>query len=494
LSVLPRNPFKSRFSESYNKELGLPWVDRNSGVLRLDPLSSRNQEVSVKTETTATDETNLRSFQWRMVFTAGMGFFTDAYDLFVIGVVTAILTPIWHLTTTELALLNGASLASAAIGAVFFGFLADKLGRKKMYGIEVVILFIGAILSACATSFTWLLLTRILVGLGIGGDYPSSAVIASEYSHRKNRGFLVLLVFGMQAVGLLVGPLLASFLLLTSVPHDVVWRILLGLGAIPAASVFYLRRKIHETPHFLLSQDGSKLPFEISRVVSDLTGFTRQVAAKTAFKPQSLWQKKWLLCLIGTAGAWFFLDIAFYGNSVSSLLILKALNPGQEILRNTLLSSLVFLCFAVPGYVLAAIYIDRIGRKRLQYLGFIIMTILFALVAFLPPVRDIVWMFIIVFGLSFFFINFGPNTTTFLIPAEIYPTNIRARAHGISAAIGKMGAFVGAFFLPPLLHSYGLSFIFMMMAFVSFAGMLCTLLIPEMKGVALESTEDIVEN
>jgi PHS family inorganic phosphate transporter-like MFS transporter len=447
----------------------------------------------MNTQVSAIDDTSIRSIQWRMVFTAGMGFFTDAYDLFVIGVVTAILTPLWHLTTTQIAVLNGASLASAAVGAVFFGFLSDKFGRKKLYGIEVVILFAGAILSASATSFIFLLITRIIVGLGIGGDYPSSAVIASEFAHRKNRGFLVLLVFGMQAIGLIVGPLLASVLLLAHFPHPIVWRVLLGLGAIPALSVFYLRRTLPETPHYLLTQISEKLPFEISRVVSDLTGFT-ETLKKPVFKKQSLLQKKWLWCLIGTAGAWFFLDVAFYGNSVSSLLILKALNPTDSILRNTMISALIFLCFAVPGYALAALYIDRIGRKPLQYLGFVMMALLFIILGFLPSIRDNIGVFVAIFGLSFFFVNFGPNPTTFLIPAEVYPTNLRGRAHGISAAIGKVGAFIGALFLPPVLNAYGLSFIFIIMAIVSVAGILCTFLIPEMKNVALEATEIIAQD
>src|ERR1043166_2580431 len=93
------------------------------------------------------DEVEISRFHWRMVFTAGMGFFTDAYDLFVIGIVTAILSPIWHLSITQLAVLNGASLAAAAFGAVFFASLADRFGRKKFYGFEIGLLFIGAILS-----------------------------------------------------------------------------------------------------------------------------------------------------------------------------------------------------------------------------------------------------------------------------------------------------------------------------------------------------------
>ena len=93
-------------------------------------------------------------FHWRIVITAGVGFFTDAYELFIIGVVTAILGPIWHISMLQLSILNGASLAAAALGAVTFGTLSDLFGRKKLYGLEVAILFVGALLSATAQSFT----------------------------------------------------------------------------------------------------------------------------------------------------------------------------------------------------------------------------------------------------------------------------------------------------------------------------------------------------
>ncbi len=432
-----------------------------------------------------TDETQVKSVHWRIVFTAGMGFFTDAYDLFIIGVVTVILMPLWHLSISQLALLNGAALGAAAIGAISFGVLADKFGRKRLYGVEVVLLFAGAILSALAPSYTWLLVSRILVGLGIGGDYPSSAVIASEYAPMHRRGFLVLLVFAMQAIGLVVGPLLASLLLLTPIPHALVWRILLGLGAIPAASVFYLRRRIEETPRYLLTK---RSPLVVSRVVSDLTGLTSPTENGT-FQKQRLFQNKWLIRLIGTASAWFLLDVAFYGNSVSSVLILKALNPESRLVTNTLISALIFLVFAVPGYFLAANYIDTIGRKFLQMFGFFMIAVCYGIIALIPHLTEEIWLFFLLFGMSYFFVNFGPNTTTFLIPSEIYPTNLRARAHGISAAFGKVGAFVGAFFLPHLLHTQGLRYTMGVLAVVCIAGIFSTLLLPEMKKVSLDATE-----
>ncbi len=437
----------------------------------------------------AMDESSVTKFHWRMVITAGTGFFTDAYDLFIIGVVTAILAPMWHLSMTQLAILNGASLAAAAFGALIFSAASDKYGRKKLYGLEVLILFFGAILSAISPSFICLLVARIIVGFGIGGDYPTSAVVASEHAGRKNRGFLVLMVFAMQALGLIVGPLLASALLAAHVPAHWTWRILLGLGAIPAASVFYLRRSLLESPRFLMTK---KTPVEVSRVVSELAGH-KVAKINYGYQAQKLFSGKWLKYLLGTAGAWFLLDVAFYGNGVSAVLIMDKMVPHASLLRHTLLSALIFLCFAVPGYILAAKKVDKIGRKTLQIIGFLMIGVCYAAIAFIPHITQQLILFLAIFGVSFFFVNFGPNATTFLIPSEIYPTNIRARAHGISAAVGKIGAFLGAFALPLILKAHGLSFTMGIMSVVSILGVFITFLLPEMKQVSLESTEILTE-
>ena len=335
----------------------------------------------------------------RMVFTAGMGFFTDAYDLFIIGVVTAILTPLWQLSFLQLAVLNGAALAAAALGAVFFGRLADKLGRKAMYGMEILILFFGAVLSAFSPNYTFLLITRIVMGLGIGGDYPTSAVVASEYAPKRQRGRLVLLVFAMQAVGLIVGPSVAAVLLASHIPHDLVWRLLLGLGAIPAASVFYLRRNLNETPYYLKSKQD---PVEVSRVVSELTGYSDGLE-KNQVQPRHLLRAPWLVYLLGTAGSWFILDVAFYGNGISAVMITQKIMPYGGLLQHTLFSALLFLVFAVPGYYLAAKYIDKIGRKPLQMLGFTVMALVYFTIAYVPHLTANPTAFYVVIWFEFLF-------------------------------------------------------------------------------------------
>ena len=144
-----------------------------------------------------------------------------------------------------------AAFLGHAVGALVFGRIADILGRKRIYGYEVLILAAGAIASALAPSIAWLVAFRIVLGIGIGGDYPVSATIMSEYSGKSSRGRMVSLVFAMQAAGLVVGPLIAVILLAAGISHDLVWRLLLGLGAIPGLAVYYLRRQIHETPYAL---------------------------------------------------------------------------------------------------------------------------------------------------------------------------------------------------------------------------------------------------
>ena len=444
------------------------------------------------------DEAEVNSKHWLTVLTAGMGFFTDAYDLFIIGTVTALLTPIWHLSTGQLSLLNSISLLAAVVGALVFGKLMDRLGRKAVYGIEILLLVVGAIASAFAPDFGVLFACRILVGIGVGGDYATSAVITTEYANRKNRGRLVGTVFAMQGFGLLAGPAVAAVLLGAGVSHGLAWRLMLGLGAIPAASVVYLRRRIRETPRYSLAIEGDLRA--AAETVSWTTGQTPVVAQNgsvpVAPRPlrSRLTDKPFLTRLIGTAGSWFLLDIAFYGNSVSSPLILKALQPKATLLDNILIAGAIFLVFAVPGYWMAVWLMDKIGRKRIQWQGFLVMALAFTAIAVIPGLDKNAWAFLALFGISYFFIEFGPNVTTFVYPGEVFPTAIRGMGDGISAGGGKIGAFLGALVVPTLIKTVHLSGVMGIMAAVSLVGVLLTIVaLPEPMGQTLESASAEVE-
>src|SRR6202167_3023708 len=278
------------------------------------------------------DNAGISREHWKIMFISGMGFFTDAYDLFVIGVVMALLKPMWHFSKLEEGLVGSTALLAAAIGAFLFGRIADMLGRKRIYGLEVLVLAAGAIGCAFSPNIWWLIGLRFILGIGIGGDYPVSATIMSEYAGKDSRGMLVTLVFSMQAAGLILGPLLASALLATRMSHDLIWRILVGFGAVPALAVYWQRRHLKETPRFLAAagkqgDHAGKLSnakhFDKSKhSVSFWDGFHRLVN-----------NNKLLLRLAGTSAAWFLMDAAYYGNTVSSPLVLSALNSDHTLLQ-----------------------------------------------------------------------------------------------------------------------------------------------------------------
>ncbi|HEY3755292.1 MAG TPA: MFS transporter [Opitutaceae bacterium] len=378
------------------------------------------------------DEAGISHEHWKIVLISGMGFFTDAYDLFIIGVVMTILKPLWHVGKLEVSLTESTALLASAIGAFAFGRVADILGRKRIYGVEVLVLAAGAIACACANSIWW-----------------------------------------MQAAGLIFGPLLATALLATHLSPNIVWRILIGFGAVPALAVFWQRRHLKETPRFEAARREAKQQ-------TFMSGFATLVASR-----------KLLLYLIGTSAAWFLMDAAYYGNTVSSPLVLSVLG-GNHDLRHKLLSQLaIFVLFAAPGYGLAAGLMDRLGRKTIQCIGFLMMAATFSLLAFVPDLTHRAGAFLAVFGISFFFTEFGPNATTFVYPSEIFPVKVRTTSHGVAAAVGKLGGFVGTFLFPYLMHWKGLLGAESAAAAACVTGLAVTwFLLPEPKGRTLEELSD----
>jgi MFS transporter, PHS family, inorganic phosphate transporter len=120
------------------------------------------------------DNAAISRHHWKIMLISGMGFFTDAYDLFIIGVVMSLLKPMWHLNKVEVSLVDSTALLAAVFGALLFGRIADMLGRKRNYGVEVLVLAAGAIACAFAPGIWWLIGLRFILGIGIGGDYPVS--------------------------------------------------------------------------------------------------------------------------------------------------------------------------------------------------------------------------------------------------------------------------------------------------------------------------------
>ncbi|MDA8195713.1 MAG: MFS transporter [Actinomycetota bacterium] len=453
--------------------------------------------VATPSITSALNDSPIRRFHLRTAAITSVGFFTDAYDLFVIGTALALLKGPWHLSASNIAKASAISLLGTAIGALVLGYLSDRYGRKKLYGLESLIMVIGALASFLANGIEPLLIARFILGIGIGGDYPVSAVLMAEYANTKNRGRLVSGVFSAQALGLIVGPSIALLLLTTHLSHVMDAKILLGAGAVPAACVLYFRRKMPESPRFTAKVLG-KNELAIEEINSFSDGSI--VALPSSGQRQKIGILKflsnphYLKLLLATAGSWFFLDYAYYGNTISTPLVLGKLSPNGSIFSHTLTNLLVFVVVAVPGYIMSTLFLDRIGHRRLQLVGFFAMAVIFTSLGAVSASLANADVFLLLFAASYFFIEFGPNVTTFVIPSEVFPVGARGSGHGISSSVAKIGAFIGVYAFPVISHDLGIKGAILFSGIAAIAGLGLTLILPEPARRSLEevSNEDDV--
>eukprot|EP00047_Mylnosiga_fluctuans_P007128 m.251292 g.251292 ORF g.251292 m.251292 type:complete len:421 (-) comp17147_c0_seq1:341-1603(-) len=359
------------------------------------------------------------------------------------------------------------ALWGAVAGQVFFGSIADYVGRRRIFIITPILVIVGAILSALAfdsstfTIYQQLALYRFILGFGVGGEYPLSATYSSEVSDSHGaRGRTISFTFAMQGLGNLLATLVMLILLSTACPRDVAWRIGLGFGAVPAAIAFTIRSRSHETKDFVAVKE------------SRVSHWNNMRAACAVY-----WKE-----MIGTAGTWLLLDITFYGNGLFTATITTLMGLGTGS-RNAALNAVYIALMAIPGYYLSVAFIDHIGRRRLQWIGSAILAVLyFVLGQWFDDLATISALFLILYGLTFLFSNFGPNMTTFLIPAEFYPPEVRATCHGISAASGKIGAAIASYSFSPLKTAFGIRAVLIICAVVAAIGTIWTLLfVPDYK-------------
>lgn len=483
-------------------------------------------------------------FSWfhvKVCLVASVGFFTDAYDIFAINIAAIMLGYVYGHTKNQLSTNQSLGVKVATpvgnlVGQILFGWLADILGRKRMYGVELMIMIIatfGQALAGEAPAVNILgviIVWRFIMGIGIGGDYPLSAIISSEFAATRSRGRLMTAVFAAQGwgqfaaalVGIIVVEAYKDSILSApfpcAVPVDHTWRLLIGLGCVPGVIALYFRLTIPETPRFTMDieRNIAQATTDIDNVlttgksVPDEDAPVQRVKAPKATRADFrayFGQWKNLKVLIGTAYSWFALDIAFYGLGLNSSIILTAINFGSptaakstslyvyENLYNICVGNLILsVAGLIPGYWVSFLFIDSWGRKPIQLMGFTVLTILFVIMGFaydtLISTPSSQKAFVFLYCLTNFFQNFGPNTTTFVIPGEAFPTRYRSTAHGISAASGKFGAIVAQVGFAKLVNIGGtnkfINHIMEIFALFMLTGIFSTLLIPETKQRSLE--------
>ena len=512
----------------------------------------------------ALDVAKTQWYHFTAIIIAGMGFFTDAYDLFCISLVTKLLGRIYYhvdgaakpgtLPPNVSAAVNGVAFCGTLAGQLFFGWLGDKMGRKRVYGMTLMLMVICSVASGlsfghnASSVMATLCFFRFWLGFGIGGDYPLSATIMSEYANKKTRGAFIAAVFAMQGFGIMAGGIFAIIIssafkarfdapayednpLGSTVSQaDFVWRIILMVGALPAALTYYWRMKMPETARYtaLVAKNAKQAASDMSKVLQVDLEAEQQKVEQITEKPANafgLFSREFLrrhgLHLLGTTSTWFLLDIAFYSQNLFQKDIFsaigwippaKTMNAIEEVYRIARAQTLIALCSTVPGYWFTVAFIDKMGRFAIQLMGFFFMTVfMFALA--IPynhwTHKDNRIGFVMMYSLTFFFANFGPNATTFVVPAEIFPARLRSTCHGISAASGKLGAMVGAFGFLYLAQSQdktktdagypagiGVKNSLLVLGGINFLGILFTFLVPESKGKSLEemSRENEDEN
>ncbi|GAA3526402.1 MFS transporter [Amycolatopsis ultiminotia] len=453
--------------------------------------------ISRESVSRALDDARLSVFHLRAAATAGAGFFTDSYDLNVIGTVVLLVQPQFRLSSGQTSMLTSSCLLAVAAGAMVFGRLGDRLGRRRVYGLEAVLMIIGALLSALAPNFTVLVIGRLVLGLGIGGDYPASGVLMTEYANRLNRGRLVGITFIFYVFGQVSAYLISLLVLAAGVPDDLAWRLILGLGVIPSLLVLYQRRHMPESPRWTADRGHAE------RAMDDLTAYAGRsvppvadtAGARASAAGSRRTRRSPLLVLLGTAGVWFFFNLAVYGNNVSQPLLIKNIDPDAGVVANTALNAILVSCFSLIGAVVGLGALDRIPRRLQQIVGLALCALSLSAIGLVPALSATTVPFVAVFGISLLGVAFGPNYTTMLLAAESFPTPIRSTFHGLSSGIAKIGAVVGATLIPWLLSEAGLRVATLVAAASFAAGIALTRLVPESHRHTLDEAggEDLAE-
>jgi MFS family permease len=435
----------------------------------------------------------MTSSHYRVLFLSGAGVFMDGYDLFVISVALLLIKPYFHPSTLELAFISSSAVLGAVFGAVIFGNLADRLGRKKLFVLDLVLFVIFGAFSAFSQNVIELIIFRFLLGIGIGADYPISASYIAEFVSSKHRGKLIASVFSFQGFGILTAVGI-SIALINTGPDA--WRWMLLSGVFPALIALTLRTRMPETPRWYLSHGQTD---KASEVMSKFFGYKVSQEQLTTVSEnvsvRELLLSPYARRVFFTSASWFLVDVGVYGIGILSATLVSDLFPKSTILGSAETTGILYL-IALIGYTSAIVLIDFVGRKWLQIVGFFGMAIPLAIAAYVfsPGATSLV-VLLSLFGPFYILENLGPNTTTWVYPVELFPTRLRGTGHGIAATVGKVGAVVSTFAFPIVLIDLGANIMLAIVSVACVAGGLLTLVMGiETKKLSLDDVSEIFKS
>lgn len=369
------------------------------------------------------------------------------------------------------------------------------------------------------TIFKMLAIWRFILGIGCGGAYPLSATLTAEStSCPQDRGKLVALTFSMQGIGYLIVPLFCWALIgIFGEVSDLTWRIMLGSGSVFGMILILLRtnsrrRRRREGQDQKVWKSKGATSTTTAATMDSVSSFSeenrngekkqREIASTPTHrimmighddkaekqdtlqqqqetKPsiieairteQSLTRK-----LIGTAGCWFLFDVLFYGNTLFQPVVLHSVFGSQETLLDTARDSSIMAILALPGYFISIACIGRQSPRYIQLQGFLCMALLYSIIGYnfasLSKSRTVL---LVLYGSTFFFSDYGPNTTTFMLPSMTFSPHCRSTLNGISAACGKLGAMLGASLFEPTAAYFGNNVVLLICSGLSILGAVMT--------------------
>ncbi len=415
--------------------------------------------------------------QWRIWWLAVAGKFFEGYVVFVTGVALPLLAREFGLGAAGHGVVGAASLFGILVGATALGGLADRFGRRPMFVFEMALFALFLVMILFTPNVPWLVVCLFGMGLALGCDYPTAHLVISESTDTRRRARLVLGAFAFQAVGALAG-MAAGFFILDIHPDIGAWRWMYATAIVPAVMVTLARIFVTESPFWLVARGERRTAeAEMGRLLYREPRYPTTVIlappAPAAGKAPgtgyaALFQGRNRRATILAAVPWFLQDLATYGIGIFTPTILAA-TLGHERAYTSSISDIVARDLAgargaalvdvllIVGIVGAILLADRVGRIRLQILGFVGCAIGLLVAAQSEAMEGPhkLWLIYAGFMVFNFSTNLGPNAQTYLLAGEVFPTAVRGKGAGFAASFAKIGAVLTAFLFPILLADLG---------------------------------------
>jgi len=439
----------------------------------------------------------MSGYQRKLFAIIATAWFFDSLDLGMMTFMLGSITAEFGLTSTQAGLLASSSFVGMFLGAAIAGMLADKFGRKPVFQLSMIFWGVGSLLCGFAENVEQLMWFRVLLGFGMGMEFPIGLSLVSEIVPAKSRGRYIAILEGFWPLGFICAGVIAYFFM-----PIIGWRGIFIALAVPALFVFIVRRCVPESPRWLAEvgrndkADTTMDRFEASVmrsaqmnalpvVTRSMENAASALVAKARFR--DIWQGEYAQRTLMLWGLWFFALLGYYGLTAWLGALLQ--NAGYEATQSALYTVYISLA-GIPGFIFAAWLVEAWGRKGTC----VLMLLCSAASAFLygqaaATAAPLVWL--ITAGLFMQFFLFGMWSVLYAYTPELYPTRLRATGTGFASSIGRFGALLGPYIVGVLLPLTGQGGVFSMGA-ISFviAALLIIFLGVETKGRSLEDVSN----